>query len=186
MLEDSLSSDGELVQRVLAGDTNSFGFLVNRYERLTRSIAVSYVGELHTADDVVQDAFVAAFQSLASLKDKQLFGVWLQGIVRRRAISAFERLSRQSTNVDLQDFPNERQHSGFTESSIELLELIDQLPDHERLVIILKHFEGHTASEIALITGQPIGTITKQISRARQRLQQSLTKGEINEIRSES
>ncbi len=105
MLEDSLSSDGELVQRVLAGDTNSFGLLVNRYERLARSIAVSYVRELHTADDVVQDAFVAAFQSIASLKDKQLFGVWLQGIVRRRAISAFERLSRQSTNVDLEDFP---------------------------------------------------------------------------------
>ncbi len=45
MLEDSLSSDGELVQRVLAGDTNSFVFLINRYERLARSIAVSYVGD---------------------------------------------------------------------------------------------------------------------------------------------
>ncbi len=59
--------------------------------------------------------------------------------------------------------------------------LIDQLPDHERLVIVLKHFEGHTASEIALITSQPIGTSLNN-SRARQRLQQSLTKEKINEI----
>lgn len=186
MLDNSLSSDAELVLRVLAGETNSFGALVDRYERLARSIALSYVGELHTADDVVQDAFIAAFQSLASLKDKHLFGVWFQGIVRRRAVSAFGMLTKQSTNAELQDLPEARQHSGFTQSSIELLELIDQLPDHERLVIVLKHFEGHTASEIALITGQPIGTVTKQLSRARQRLQQNLTKGEINEIRAES
>lgn len=185
MPDNSATSDGDLVQQVLGGEIDSFGILVSRYERLARAVALRYVGNLDTADDVVQDAFFAAYQSLRSLRSAELFGVWLQGIVRRRAVSALDRRSPSNADIDINMLPAAENRSGVSESSLELIELIGLLPDHERLVIVLKHFEGHTAAEIAAITGQPIGTVTKQLSRARQRLQQSLiTKEPADEIKS--
>ena len=187
MPDNSASSDGDLVRQVLDGEIDSFGILISRYERLARAVALRYVRDLDTADDVVQDSFVAAFQSLRSLRSAEVFGVWLQGIVRRRAVSALNRRIPSHADIDINLLPANQHRSDLSEGSLELLELIDQLPDHERLVIVLKHFEGHTAAEIAAITGQPIGTVTKQLSRARQRLQQSLsTKEPSDEIKSES
>ncbi len=187
MPDNSARSDGDLVRQVLSGEIDSFGILVSRYERLARTVALRYVRDLDTADDVVQDSFVAAFLALRTLRSAEVFGVWLQGIVRRRAVSAWDRRSPSHADIDIDSLPASQQQRNMSDDSLELLELIDQLPEHERLVIVLKHFEGHTAAEIAAITEQPIGTVTKQLSRARQRLQQSLTPKEpSDEIKSES
>ena len=67
------------------------------------------------------------------------------------------------------------QTGSLSNGSSELLELIERLPEHERLVIALKHFEGYTALEIANITSQSVGTVTKQLTRARRRLHDWLT-----------
>lgn len=166
----STTSDSTLIQRVLSGDVHAFGNLVSRYERLARAIALRSVRESHTAEDVVQESFLAAYRSLGSLKKREQFGVWLQGIVRRRAASAISNARRLPACEEMNERADASQRYGLMESSVELLELLDRLPEHERLVIALKHFEGHSASDIANITGQSIGTITKQLTRARRRL----------------
>lgn len=64
-----------------------------------------------------------------------------------------------------------------TDSS-ELLEAVGRLPDHEQLAIVLHYFEAHKVETIARMTGQATGTITKQLSRARRRLEQWLRKAD--------
>lgn len=176
--EPAISTDLQLVERVLAGDVEAFGLLVARYERLVRAIAFRRVREIHAAEDVVQDSFIVAFKSLGSLKNREQFGVWLQAIARRRAVATITSARRFLACHEMEERAERARAGGFSESSMELLDLIDQLPEHERLVIALKHFDGHSAADIASITGQSIGTITKQLTRARRRLHGWLTEEE--------
>ena len=175
MQPQSATSDSVLIQRVLSGDANAFGILVSRYERLVRAIAFRSVKESHAAEDVVQESFLAAYRSLAMLEKREQFGVWLQGIVRRRAATAFAKAARLPSCEAMDDKADQWQSDSLSNGSSELLELIERLPEHERLVIALKHFEGYTALEIANITSQSVGTVTKQLTRARRRLHDWLT-----------
>ncbi|HWB08921.1 MAG TPA: sigma-70 family RNA polymerase sigma factor [Pirellulales bacterium] len=169
-----MPSDQEVIAQVLAGQTDAYALLVSRYERLARAAAIRIVRDSHAADDVAQEAFVAAFKTLSSLRDRSSFAGWLLGIVRRRAATALKNdRRRRSIGGDL----NARTPAAAPPSSemLELLEFVEQLPDQERVVIGLKHFQGCSVQEIAEITGRPVGTVTKQLSRARQRLHDWLT-----------
>lgn len=168
-------SDQEVVALVLGGQTAAYAVLVSRYERLARAAALRIVRDSHTADDIAQEAFVAAFKGLASLRDRAGFAGWLLGIVRRRAATAVKQeRRRRSISGYLDNDPAQRGARPSAES-LELLELVERLPDQERVVIGLKYFEGHSVEKIAEMTGRPIGTVTKQLSRARQRLHGWLT-----------
>ena len=171
----AVPSDHEVVAQVLAGQTDAYAMLVSRYERLARAAALRIVRDRHAADDVTQEAFVVAFRSLASLRDRAGFAGWLLGIVRRRAATAVrQERRRRSISGDFDNRPAERGAHPSAES-LELLELVERLPDQERVVIGLKYFEGHSVEKIAEMTGRPLGTVTKQLSRARQRLHGWLT-----------
>ncbi|MCA9171876.1 MAG: sigma-70 family RNA polymerase sigma factor, partial [Planctomycetales bacterium] len=61
----------------------------------------------------------------------------------------------------------------------ELAEAINSLPDHERIVVVLRYLDGHSTQDIASILERPIGTVTKQLSRAIARLQKILNKTEV-------
>ncbi|HUY92832.1 MAG TPA: sigma-70 family RNA polymerase sigma factor [Pirellulales bacterium] len=170
-----MPSDQEVIAQVLAGQTNAYAELVSRYERLARAAAIRIVRDGHAADDVAQEAFVAAYKSLSSLRDRSNFSAWLLGIVRRRAATAVKLDRRRPSiggDLDAHAAPPGAHPSA---ESLELLEFVEQLPDQERVVIGLKHFEGRSVQEIAEITGRPVGTVTKQLSRARQRLHDWLT-----------
>jgi RNA polymerase sigma-70 factor, ECF subfamily len=165
-----MRSDGELVSAVLAGQREVFADLVRRYEAAVRSVALAVVGNEHTAQDVAQDAFVAAYVKLRSLRKPSAFGGWMIQITRRYALTALER--RRETQllgtVDVPDVPH--RNGELDEASRELLAAVDRLPEQERIVVMLNYFSGQPASAVAQMTGRPIGTVTVQLTRARSRL----------------
>jgi RNA polymerase sigma-70 factor (ECF subfamily) len=164
-----VKSDAELVELVKAGQTGAYAELVVRYERLVRAAALNAVRERNTADDVTQEAFVAAFETLGKLRDGAKFGAWLMGIAKYRAAKAVRARCRAPTLVG--DVSAVAAGNGsLSELSALLLELVERLPEHERLVVGLKNLQGHSVEEIAEITGRPQGTVTKQLSRAYARL----------------
>ncbi|MGH7137778.1 MAG: RNA polymerase sigma factor [Pirellulales bacterium] len=171
-----MPSDQEVIAQVLSGQIDSYAILVSRYERLALAAAIRIVRDSHAADDVAQEAFVVAFKGLSSLRDRASFAGWLLGIVRRRAATAVRKdRRRRSVSGDFNYCATTRGSYPSAES-LELLEWVERLPDQERVVIGLKYFEGHSVERIAEMTGRPVGTVTKQLSRARQRLHDWLTK----------
>ena len=78
-------SDRQLVSSALQGDQAAFATLVGRYQRAARAAAFHRLGDHHAAEDAAQDAFVAAYRKLTSLRDGSLFGSWLLTIVRHQA-----------------------------------------------------------------------------------------------------
>ncbi|HEY3393443.1 MAG TPA: sigma-70 family RNA polymerase sigma factor [Lacipirellulaceae bacterium] len=166
-----MQSDAELIGQIECGNAEAFAVLVRRYERLVRAAVLRATHDRHIADDVVQEAFLAAFQSLGVLRDPAKFGPWLLSIARNQAVRTA--CQRRREDIAIADVETMRPSSNgkLTEPSERLLELVERLPAHERVIIGLKHFEGHSVREISTITGRPTGTVTKQLSRAHKRLQ---------------
>lgn len=171
-----MKSDADLVQGSQSGDLDAFGTLVRRYERLARAAALHICRDKHAAEDIAQEAFLAAFESLRELHNAESFGSWLLTITRRKAVRYLRSPShRIETKTDIDQKDESDVGGKLSEAAVDLLALVEKLPDHERIVVGLKHFDGHSIQEIATITGRPTGTITKQLSRSYEKLRQWVT-----------
>src|SRR5438105_11739322 len=95
-------SDGQLVERALAGDRGQFDELIRRYQR--QAVAVSYrlLGNTHDALEVTQDAFLKAFTSLSTLQKGDAFGGWLMRIVSNLSLN-YRRSRKTRQSVPLAD-----------------------------------------------------------------------------------
>lgn len=168
-------TDAQLVNVVRGGDHLAFAELVGRYERTVWARAWHIIGDYHAAQDATQDAFVEAFRRLGQLRRPESFGLWLMRIAQREAVRTARRLRRASAS-DLAgiELAVAAQHDELSEDANRIVVLVGGLPDHERAVVALRYFDGHSVADIARLTGRPVGTVTKQLSRALERLKSVL------------
>jgi len=171
---DDMQSDAELVTKACDGRRDAFATLVQRYERAVCAATRSVLHDHHAAEDAAQQAFLTAFVKLDSLRDKSAFGGWVMKIARREAVRLAYRRRRAQLRQRARIAEAGAGNGKLNDAARRLLEAVMDLPAHERLALMLKHFEGHSAKEIAVITGRPVGTVTKQLSRGRQRLRERL------------
>ncbi len=166
-------STEELVKAVKSGDMDAFSELVRRYERTVIITAWAITSDFHIAQDVAQEAFVIAYQQLHQLREAKGFGPWILRIVKREAVRSGKK-SQRETGAPFhlpEAFP--APDSWWREYE-EIVPLLAQLPDQERVVMTLRYLDGLSVREIAETTGRPSGTVTKQLSRAIQRLRSLL------------
>jgi len=153
----------------------AFAELVRRYRRVVISTAWSVLRDYHSAQDVAQDSFLLAFRQLGTLRDPKTFGPWLLTLTRREAV----RRSRQSAVTVSLDSVAETAISttppAWIEESEDLVRAVGRLPEHEREVVMFHYFDAYSACEVAELTGRPVGTVTKQLSRAIDRLRRWLS-----------
>jgi RNA polymerase sigma-70 factor (ECF subfamily) len=163
-----MHSDSQLVRQVLGGNRQAYAELVDRYQSLVRGVALRLTRDAHLAEDVAQEVFVSAFQQLASLRDPEKFASWAVAIAKRTAARSHARRLRAAAPLGAAlaaDAP-----APLSDASRGLLELVERLPAHEQTVVALRYLSGHSVQEIAAIAGRPVGTVTKQLSRACERL----------------
>lgn len=166
----------ELVEKAKRGDLQAYGTLVQRHERTVFAAVLSIVGDVHAAEDVTQEVFLLGYRKIRSLRDATRFPHWLLKVARREAVRAARRRRRSSLlPIEGTVEPPSADSNGalLAEDREQLLRHVQNLPDHERLAISLRYFDGHTVREIAEITGHPVGTVTKRLSRATERLRHS-------------
>ncbi len=173
----SQQTDHALVDAVVAGDKAPFAELVRRYEPVARAAAVAILRDTHLAQDVLQETFLRAYTKLGKLADRSRFGPWVLKIARREALRTRRRRWYVEAALEPSDLQTAAQSNGrLDEDSRELLDAVGRLPDHEQVAVVLHYFEAHKVETIAQMTGRTTGTVTKQLSRARRRLEQWLRK----------
>jgi RNA polymerase sigma-70 factor, ECF subfamily len=175
-----MHSDEELVRVARLGRRDAFASLVDRYERVVWVTARRILGDDHAAADAAQEAFLQAYRRLHALREPSLFAGWLLRIARREATRMARLRSRHPTRsldecVEEQPSHPDDSEGRFSADSEELLAAIADLPDHERSVVVLRYVDGRSVAEIAAASGRPVGTVTKQLSRALERLRLTLT-----------
>ncbi|MCA9192044.1 MAG: RNA polymerase sigma factor [Planctomycetales bacterium] len=164
-----MDSDEVLVIRSQRGDTSAFESLVARYERSVLSVARSVVADAHVAEECTQEAFVSAWSAIAGLRKPSSFGAWLMLIAKRTAIGIANSEKRHSFVQRRGEIELLGQNVASPQVA-ELFEMLERLADEERLLLTMHYFDGHSARDISTMTGRPVGSVTKMMSRAYQKL----------------
>jgi RNA polymerase sigma-70 factor (ECF subfamily) len=143
-----MPSTQDLVDSAKAGEKSAFGQLVRLYERAAIIIAYSILHDYHTAQDVSQDAFLNAYANLHQLRDPSAFGPWILQIVRRNALLAKSAVRPEPIVADVV-VPGPGQTKDWIQEYDGVIEQLARLPEHERMVVVLRYVEGHSVQEIA-------------------------------------
>ncbi len=169
-----MRTDAEIITAVLAGRREIFADLVARYERVVHAVAMGILRDHHAAQDICQETFIAAYRALGTLRETSTFGTWIIRIARNQALSCVRR-QRPEPPLDAAPEPSTHDtHGRLNASADRLLSAVMELPAHERAVVMLRYFAGHSLEAISNMTGQPVGTIGGQLHRARARLRSLL------------
>ena len=182
------AEDLAIIQRCLAGDERAYRELVKRYQSMVFSVALRMVRQSQDAEDITQETFVRMFGALQRYDPSRPFAAWLMTIASRlsidhlrrrrvRPISLFQREagSDEERVIDVrdpglgpEDVTSHREEERRTE------ELIDSLPPHYRIVVLLRHQQDLSYDEIARTLDLPLGTVKARIHRARALLKKRL------------
>lgn len=153
--------DSDLVRGARKGDVQMYNRLVSRWEKRVFNYLLRIVGSPDDAQDVSQEAFLKAYQSLARLDDPARFGPWLYRIAHNEAISLIRR-RRPSEDVDLAAMPAARSLAGV-ELSLAVETALGRLTPEQREAVLLKVYEGFKFDEIAGILGCPASTVKSRV-----------------------
>ena len=177
--------DRRLIAECLGGRLDAFGELVSRYQTRLYNAAIRLVNSPEDAADVVQDAFLNAYQSLRTFKGDAEFYTWLYRIAANTAIS-LKRKKRAAISLDAggpeggidPDDPSDYIKPGValsrTEQEAQLQNAMSKLSHEHKEVLLLKDIEGLKYEDIAEMLGVPIGTIRSRLHRARLELRELL------------
>lgn len=180
------ADDHRLIADCLAGNTASFGVLVGRYQDRLYNTVFRLVANAEDARDVVQEAFLSAYQSLSAFKGDSLFFTWLYRIAINNAISMKRKqraVLRLTTGLETGAVaePADRSEATQPGRSLEMAEeerrvhqALGRLSVEHRTVLVLKDMEGRKYEEMAEILEVPIGTIRSRLHRARLELRDIL------------
>jgi RNA polymerase sigma-70 factor (ECF subfamily) len=169
-----------LIGKAREGDTAAFGEIVRRYQNLVYATALQILKDAALAEDVAQEAFVAAFGSLRDLRRNDAFPPWLRKITRNVALAtrreharfrAFEEADTpQSPSADAAaEAETERRESD--EFGDEVLRMVASLSDTLRFPVLLCHIEHLSTRDAARFLGISEGALRKRLHDAKKKLQ---------------
>jgi RNA polymerase sigma-70 factor (ECF subfamily) len=176
----------DLVVRATRGDADAFERLVASRLSSSFRLARAIVGDTGEAEDVTQEAFVAAWRNLPRLRDPERFDAWFGRILvnaarmsvrRRRPIRSMPIVFREA---DQDDQPG-RSDPGRSDPALDgvvasdaLQRAIDRLSVEQRTILALHHLEERPVTEVAVVLGIPVGTAKWRLHAARAALERAM------------
>ncbi len=174
--------DDTLMQHIRSGNTQRFGSLAERHGHQLMLFVGRIVSQREDAEDVVQNAFVAAYEHLNDYDpERASVQTWLQRIAYHEALRHLRRSKRQMVPLEVTgDVPDELPETTTAE---QLDEAIRQLQPEDQMLLQLYYFDRRALKDIAYIMGATTDTLTREVSRLgsrmhriRQRLRVILTR----------
>lgn len=179
----------DIIQKVLAGDNDAFGLLVERYQTKVYNLALRMTGSEEDAADMAQEAFLRAWRSLPAFQFESAFSTWLFRLThnvcidhlraqKRRptvSLTVSDDESDQSLQLDLPDpSPGPELAAILSEDRAILAMAMAQLPTDYREILTLRAINDLSYSQIADILHLQEGTVKSRLSRARASLRDKL------------
>lgn len=174
------ADDSDLVRRIRSGDTFLFGELMRRHNRRLFRIARAIVREDAEAEDVLQEAYVRAFEHLGRLEDLTAVAAWLSRIVVNEAKARLRRrrvareVAPADVEVRLMSVPDPEQQMLSKQLQGVLALAIDALPLGYRTVFVLRELEGLDTKEVSAALGIREEAVKTRLHRARAALRDEL------------
>jgi len=184
--------DLELIRRFRQGEQAAFELLVIRHQRRVYNLAFRVTGLPEEAQELAQEIFIKVYEKLDSFRGDAAFTTWLHQVAINHAKNRLKYLSRRqyfrSESVDQtvqgedgdmtrqyeSEAPTPEEELGSAQIQKEVQDKLAQLPEEQRIVVVLRDIEGLDYEEIAQITGLAVGTVKSRIHRGRLELKRKL------------
>jgi RNA polymerase sigma-70 factor, ECF subfamily len=185
--------DHVLVEQVKAGQTQSYGELVRRYQDRIFNTCWRICGHVEDARDLTQEAFLKAFESLEGYRQESGFYTWIFRVATNLAISHRRSSGRKKAVFDghaslarsQADALLRRTEKGVGDAgerpadvSARAAAMLQMLDDEQRAVVVLRDIEGFDYQQIGDILGLPTGTVKSRLHRARMSLRDAILRQE--------
>lgn len=180
--------DSKIIECCLLGNREEFSKLINKYKNMVYNLTYRMCNNLEDAEDLSQEAFLRAFQFLPRFNPAYKFSTWLYQITLNIVRDRFKKKNLNCISLDApietEDSKIYQQHSDGTNNPEEIItqqekikgieKTIISLPLTYREVVVLRHLQGLSYSEISSILKIPTGTVKIRLYRARQTLKEIL------------
>jgi RNA polymerase sigma-70 factor (ECF subfamily) len=180
--------DYEIVRRAIENDRTAFKELMDKYRFPVQMVVRKIVFDEKEVDDLVQEAFIKAFNSISTFNFEFAFSTWLYKIatnncidyLRKRRLKTYSMDSpvKQKDGETQQEYPDVaptiEKELIAGERSNQISKAIEELPDKYKRVIIMRHQEEMSYEDISEILELPLGTVKARIFRGRELLNKSL------------
>lgn len=171
----------DLLHRCARGDQKAQMQLYQQHHKAMYNTSLRIVHDVFEAEDVMQESFLAAFESLDQLDSASKFGAWLKRIVVNRSINRLQQRKTYQEVIDQYGAEAEAEEIPAYEGSHSMQEIkaaIDQLPEGYRIILNLYLFEGYDHEEISEILNISSATSRSQYNRGKKRLVEQLSSHE--------
>jgi RNA polymerase sigma-70 factor (ECF subfamily) len=175
--------DAQVVRQILRGKQESFGVLVERYQKPIFNFIYRFYGNYELAQELTQETFLRCYQFLKSYDPDRKFSTWLYTVAKNLCIDELKK-QRAAHEVPLEDVlpavdakdregavvKNQQLECIRREEDFKLLEALQELPAAARTVLLLHYFQGLSYQEISETLGLPVSTVKIRIFRAKKSL----------------
>ncbi len=178
-----LTNDEELLARCRSGDREAFQELVEKYQHKVFTIAIRYTGNESDACDLAQEVFIKVYQKLSMFRGESSFMTWLYQITANTCKDELrKRPTQQPVSLDNHGSwhgaevalvretsktagPEEVAVNRELQRNLQLM--LNQLPEEQRLILIMREIQGFSYDELAKQLECSLGTVKSRLSRAR-------------------
>ena len=172
---DAAAHDRRLLAEHVAGDPDAFDALIRRHRQRLWAVALRTLGDPEEAADAVQDACLSAFRSAASYRGEAQVTTWLHRIVVNACLDRVRRQAvRRTVPLPEQPLADPRDRLAERDAALDVERALAELPDDQRLALVLVQLQGLSVEQAAEVLGVPSGTVKSRCARGRARLAVSL------------
>lgn len=180
-------SQQDLIYRLKNREPEAFKELVESRKDRVYNVCLGFLHQPEDADDVAQEVFIQVYESIPGFREDSKLDTWIYRITVTKCLDYLRKKKRRDRWSALTGQENgepadttEGAHPGVAlenrEQSVYLFRAIDRLPENQRAVIVLRHFEGLSYNEIATVMDTTHATVQSLLFRARQNLKKQLGK----------
>jgi len=172
------NTDQYLIDKTLEGDTGAFGELVDRYQNFVYTIAIRILKVSEEAEEVAQDSFIKAYDSLRTFRGDAKFTTWLYRIVYHKSLDRVKmnkrhrtyEINEEITEDSLNHIENGLEFMLSEERTGIIKKCISELPSEDAVIITLYYFEEQSVKEISKVTDLTEENIKIKLYRSRKKL----------------
>jgi RNA polymerase sigma-70 factor (ECF subfamily) len=177
------NTDEQLITKVAKGDEQAFEQLVHKYQQAVFSTIYRYVGNSEDVQDLAQEIFMKVWRSAAKFKHKSKFSTWLYRIIANHCINYRRKNIHRHASLDEMAEQGQTPDALIVEPDWKQKREVDlvrkavaELPERQRIALILAQFEGRSYKEIADIMKVSVSSVESLLFRARSALKDKLAK----------
>ena len=159
-----------VIERCKKGERKAFQELYNLYAKAMFNISVRILNNSDEAEEVLQDAFLKAFEKIENYDKNYSFGVWLKRIVINRSLDVLKKRKLNFVSIDEANYTEEEQEEESIYDVEAIKKCINELPDGYRTVLTLFLFEDYSHKQIGEVLNISEGTSKSQYNRAKKKL----------------